>query len=80
MPEYVQLSLYPDPDEHFAYVAVDELPWPQEGICYFVRCPAADCVRSEGHRYETFQAAYDIALAHRRAWLPEWLLSDLGEG
>jgi hypothetical protein len=70
---YVQLALYPDPDEHFAYVRVvlDEIR--DQPVGYKVICPAADCSLDNGRIFSEFEQAWHGALAHRREFLDEWL-------
>jgi hypothetical protein len=70
---YVQLALYPDPDEHFAYVAyvAPELEW--ESGAYKVVCPADGCDLLSSRVFLTFSQAWDVALSHRRELLDEWL-------
>jgi hypothetical protein len=74
---YVQLALYPDPDEHFAYVAVsvDEL----RGLppAYRVVCPADGCDLDKGRLFGVFAEAWELALSHRRELLDEWLQASI---
>lgn len=73
MSTYVQLALYPDPDEHFAYVAcaVQDPPWMP--MLYRVVCPADGCHTFDSRLFNTFGFAWDHALAHRRELLEDWL-------
>lgn len=73
MTVYVQLALYPDPDEHFAYVSYvePELSW-QSGL-YAIHCPADGCRYKADTLYPVFSQAWDAALAHRRELLDDWL-------
>lgn len=79
MISYVQLALYPDPDEHFAYVryVTPELYW--DSPAYKVVCPADDCRVFESRLFSTFEQAYAGALEHRRELLDEWLQPSIPE-
>jgi hypothetical protein len=70
---YVQLALYPDPDEHFAYVrvVVDEIR--DAPVGYRVVCPADGCDLDKGRIFSRFELAWDVARAHRVELLEEWL-------
>lgn len=72
-----QLSLFPDPDEHFAYVAMANLEWPDEAIGYCVRCPADGCVFMRWTVFASFDVAYSHALSHRRRMLEQFYVEDL---
>lgn len=75
------LSLFPDPDEHSAFVQVVELAWPMEGHGFSVHCPG--CLVQSGAIYELYEPAYEHAVAHRianEAEVPFWELPAFGEG
>lgn len=79
MTTYVQLALYPEPDEHFAYVKWVELEWPLQGAAYQVVCPADGCHLSGPLVYETFEQAWRVARQHRVALLEDWLQPGIPE-
>lgn len=66
-----QLPLFPDPMDHQAFVRVVTLPWPMVGVGYGVVCPG--CPEDTGAIYESYDAAWHVALNHRldeQAWIP----------
>lgn len=67
-----QLPLYPDPDEHQAYVAAVDLPFPLDGYGFRIVCPAAECQFMRWGYFAEFHQAWRHALAHRRTMLRDW--------